>query len=196
MSRTVFAAVVVSVLHLSLPVPYTSAQSVEPWRVKLYEQWKQLPEPPVTPYDGPFGGNARGFVVDGLKYARDNKGKLTPEQVANLTAIHDYHHTAKNGVYDPKKDPRPINTEYETAVLADWDRMGYNCAYKGGSFTFMVGSFLKEKGLLGAIDDIIKLRRKSKGLTIAQKLTLQVVVGLAVAVGLWSFLRQTLPFWS
>ncbi len=45
-------------------------------------------------------------------------------------------------------------------------------------------------GLIGALDDIIKLRR-GKGLTIRNKLLLQALVGLAVGLSLWSFLRHT-----
>ena len=127
------------------PKPY----KVEPWRIKLYKEWKKLLEPPVTPYDGPFGGNARGFAGK-VDWRHPDKAV-----VANWKAMNDYSHTAKHGVYDPKKDPRPINLEYEKAVLEDWDRMGYNCAYKGGYFTYMVGSFLKQKGLLGAIDQTL-----------------------------------------
>ena len=123
--------------------------SVEPWRVDLYENWKNLPEPPITPYDGPFGGGARAFVGS-VDWKHPDKAV-----VANWKAMNDYRHTAANGVYDPAKDPRPINLEFEAAMLEDWDRMGYNCAYKGSSFTYMAGSFLKEKGLLGAIDQTL-----------------------------------------
>ncbi len=129
--------------------------SVEPWRIKLYEQWKNLPEPPITPYDGPFGSNARAFTVANGVYVRENKDKLTPEQQQNLVSWNDYRKTASKGVYDPAKDPRPINLAFEDAILEDWKRMGYNCAYKGSSFTYMVGSFLKKKGMLGAIDQTI-----------------------------------------
>ncbi len=34
----------------------------EQWRVNLVQDWRGLPEPPITPYRGPFGGEARGFV--------------------------------------------------------------------------------------------------------------------------------------
>ena len=123
---------------------------------QLYENWKKLQEPPITPYDGPFGPNARAFPDRSEhKYIAANKGKLTEAQIANLKAISDYRHTAENGVYDPALDPRPINTEYEKAILEDWRRMGYNCAYKGNSFTYMVGSFLKKNGMLGAIDQTL-----------------------------------------
>ena len=44
-------------------------------------------------------------------------------------------------------------------------------------------------GAVGALDDLIKLRSEAKGLTITQKLLLQAVVSLAVALALWSFLR-------
>ncbi len=123
--------------------------SVEPWRVKLYESWKQLPEPPVTPYDGPFGGEARAFT------GKPDWSHPDKAAIANWTAHSDYGHNAKNGVYDPAKDPRPINTAFAEAILEDWRRMGYNCAYKGSSFTFMVGDYLKSKGMLGAIDQTL-----------------------------------------
>ena len=149
-ARLVAAAIVAAACF----VP-SAAVATEPWREKLYTEWKQLPEPPVTPYDGPFGPDARAFTVALQPFLKDKKDSLTPEQQKNLAAIYDYTRTAKNGVYDPKLDPRPINAEFEAAILEDWRRMGYNCAYKGNAFTFMVGSFLKEKGLLGAIDQTL-----------------------------------------
>jgi len=132
-----------------------AAQQVEPWRVELYDNWKRLQEPPITPYDGPFGGEARAFAVSEQAFLAANKDKLTPAQVANLRARHDYRKTAPSGVYDSATDPRPINHAYEEAILEDWNRMGYNCAYKGRSFTFMVGSYLKQQGLPGAIDQTL-----------------------------------------
>ncbi|OPZ30243.1 MAG: hypothetical protein BWZ02_00851 [Lentisphaerae bacterium ADurb.BinA184] len=151
MKHVLFLAV--AALALACAVSAQAAEpvppSVEPWRIALYEAWKKLPDPPVTPYDGPFGGEARAFVgkVD---------WKLADQAaVANWKAQQDYGKSAKNGVYDPAKDPRPINTAFEEAMLDDWNRMGYNCAYKGASFTFMVGSFLKSRGLLGAIDQTL-----------------------------------------
>ena len=122
---------------------------VEPWRESLYQQWKALPEPPVTPYDGPFGGESRAFVGPIDWKHRDSA------VVANWRAKQDYRRTAPHGVYDPAKDPRPINTAFEEAILEDWRRMGYNCAYKGSSFTFMVGAYLKLRGFLGAIDQTL-----------------------------------------
>ena len=123
--------------------------NVSAHQAKLYREWKQLQEPPVTPYDGPFGPSARAFVGK-IDWNHSNKAA-----VANWKAGYDFKHTAANGVYDPKKDPRPINVAYDKAILEDWVRMGYNCAYKGNSFTFMVGSYLKKKGLLGAIDQTL-----------------------------------------
>jgi hypothetical protein len=139
----------------AIPPGTAPTRAAEPWREQLYTEWKKLPEPPVTPYDGPFGPHARGFTIDAQSFLRDNKDSLTPEQQKNLAAINDFKHTAQNGVYDPRLDPRPINAEYEAAILEDWRRMGYNSAYKGNAFTFMVGSFLKEKGMLGAIDQTL-----------------------------------------
>jgi len=125
------------------------AVPIEPWRETLYQQWKMLPEPPITPYDGPFGGEARAFVGP-IDWKHPD-----PAVVANWKAKQDYRRAAPFGVYDPDKDPRPINTAFEEAVLEDWRRMGYNCAYKGSSFTFMVGAFLKSRGFLGAIDQTL-----------------------------------------
>jgi len=122
---------------------------VEPWRVELYKAWKKLPRPPITPYGGPFGGEARAFV--GNPRANDPD----PAVAANWKARDDWTHTAPLGVYDPRKDPRPINVEYERAILEDWRRMGYNCAYKGNYFTFMVGEYLKQQGMMGAIDQTL-----------------------------------------
>ena len=31
--------------------------------VRVIRNWKQLPEPPITPYDGPFGGEAGAFTT-------------------------------------------------------------------------------------------------------------------------------------
>jgi len=142
----VFAALLVSLFVLNA---VAADYPHESWRAELYESWKDLPEPPVTPYSGPFEGGARAFVG---KVDWNHPDKAA---VANWKAMNDYSHTAQFGVYDPAKDPRQINKEYEKAILEDWDRMGYNCAYKGYSFTFMVGSFLKEKGMLGAIDQTL-----------------------------------------
>jgi hypothetical protein len=123
--------------------------NVEPWRVELHDAWKKLPRPPITPYSGPFGGEARAFV------GPPDLNHPDPAVVANWKARFDFSHTAPLGVYDPQRDPRPINVEFETAALEDWRRMGYNCAYKGEYFTFMVGSYLKQQGLLGAIDQTL-----------------------------------------
>ncbi|MCZ7644655.1 MAG: hypothetical protein M5U26_05105 [Planctomycetota bacterium] len=121
----------------------------EAWRVKLYEEWKNLKEPPVTPYDGPFGGSPRAFYGE-VDYKHPDK-----EIIANWKALSDYSKSGQYGRYDWTKDPRPLNAAFEEAILEDWRRMGYNCAYKGNTFTFMVGKFLKEKGMLGAIDQTL-----------------------------------------
>lgn len=122
---------------------------VEPWREDLYRDWKKLPRPPITPYSGPFGGEARAFV------GKPDPNHANPVVAANYKAQFDWTHTAAAGVYDSEKDPRPINGDFEQAALEDWRRMGYNCAYKGNYFTFMVGSYLKKQGLLGAIDQTL-----------------------------------------
>ena len=122
---------------------------VEAWRAELYAKWKELAAPPITPYSGPFAGEARAFVgAPDLKHP-------DPRVVANYLAKNDYKHVAERGVYDPELDPRPINAEFEAAVLEDWRRMGYNCAYKGAYFNFMVGAYLKRQGMLGAIDQTL-----------------------------------------
>lgn len=77
----------------------------EPWREELCADWKRLPAPPITPYDGPFGGETRASV-----------GKIDwrhPEKsvVANWRARNDWARAAPNGVYDPAGDSRPINLE-------------------------------------------------------------------------------------
>ena len=140
------------VIIATIAVQRAAAQQNEPWREELYKNWKQLKEPPITPYDGPFGGEARVFPDRDQAFIKANKDKLSQVQINNFKARHDYRKTAAKGVYDPAKDPRPINQDYDRAILDDWNRMGYDCAYKGNSFTFMVGSYLKQKGLLGAID--------------------------------------------
>lgn len=131
------------------PQPAPQTYPVEPWRVELYHAWKKLPRPPITPYSGPFGGDARAFV------GKPNLNDPNPVVAANYKAQFDWTHTAPLGVYEPDKDPRPINVEFEKAMLEDWHRMGYNCAYKGSYFTFMVGAYLKQQGLLGAIDQTL-----------------------------------------
>ena len=109
-------------------------------RVELHDAWHQLPLPPITPYSGPFGGEARAFI-----------GKLpTGSQIQR-----DYYDWKRQGTYDPGGDPRPINHEFERAVLEDWRRMGYNAAYKGKYWTYRVGRWLKKQGMLGAIDQTL-----------------------------------------
>jgi len=117
---------------------HAAVEAAEPERVKLAEAWRALPEPPITPYTGPFGGDARAFV-----------GKLPQELVA---AFFDW---KRLGTYRPEDDTRPINPEFERAVLEDWRRMGYNCAYKGNVWTFRSGRWLKKQGMLGAIDQTL-----------------------------------------
>jgi len=109
-------------LITSLGLSTAGAQQVEPWRVQLYENWKKLKEPPITPYEGPFGGEPRAFPDRDQAFITANKDKLTEAQVNNLRARHDYRKTAPDGVYDPAKDPRPINREYDRAILDDWNR--------------------------------------------------------------------------
>jgi hypothetical protein len=144
-------ALLITVLVLSVSGEQLLAQEVivEPWRETLYQQWKALPQPPITPYEGPFGAEARAF------FTKMGKTHPDPEVAKNWAAYNDFSHTAKNGVYDAEKDPREINRAFEAAILEDWRRMGYNCAYKGKYFTFYVGSYLKQKGLLGAIDQTL-----------------------------------------
>ncbi len=125
--------------------------TVMEWQKKLYRDWKSLPEPPITPYDGPFGGEARAFV-GGINGYKGNDPKIKK----NVKRFWDFSYTAVKGPYDPELDWRPINHEYEEAIIEDWRRMGYNCAYKGNFNTFRVGKYLKDKyGMLGAIEQTL-----------------------------------------
>jgi len=119
----------------------SAAKEVEPWRAELYEGWHALPLPPITPYTGPFGGEARAFI-----------GKI-PQDHPMAKAYWDWKRSI--GVYDPDKDPRPINKEFEDACIEDWRRMGYNCSYKGNVWTYRSGRYLKKIGMLGAIDQTL-----------------------------------------
>jgi hypothetical protein len=108
--RRLFIVVVVGVSFLmgpSVAAGEARPYPVEAWRAELHERWRRLPEPPITPYDGPFRGQARAFVGE-QDWKHPDEGI-----VANWRAMHDYAHTAKNGVYDPRKDPRPINVDCE-----------------------------------------------------------------------------------
>ena len=119
--------------------------NVPPARTKLYENWKKLPEPPITPYQGPFGGEARAFV-----------GKLNDHAKTHPDLVKGYWDWKRSiGVYDPDKDPRPINIAFENACIEDWRRMGYNCSYKGSVWTYRCGRYLKKIGMLGAIDQTL-----------------------------------------
>jgi len=113
---------------------------VEPWRLDLGRAWRRLAAPPITPYSGPFGGEARAFI-----------GRLPRRSPVRK----DYYDWKRLGTYDPARDPRPINRAYERAVLEDWRRMGYNAAFKGKQFTYRSGRWLKRHGLLGAIDQTL-----------------------------------------
>ena len=129
---------------------YTKSTVTE-WQRKLYRDWKSLPEPPITPYHGPFGGDARAFVGDINSYKGND-----PKIRENVERFTDYSYTAAKGPYDPELDRRPINHEFEEAMIEDWRRMGYNCAYKGSINTFRVGKYLKDKyGMLGAIEQTL-----------------------------------------
>ena len=119
-------------------------EAPEAWRVDLYSSWKSLPVPPITPYTGPFCGDARAFI-----------GSLNSIQKTHAEVWKSYWDWKRNGTYDPAKDPRPINLEFEEAVLRDWTSMGYNTSYKGNYWTYRSGRWLKSKGLLGAIDQTL-----------------------------------------
>ena len=110
-------------------------------RAAMRDAWRRLPVPPITPYSGMFGDNARAFV-----------GKIDTKQPA-MRGFYVWKKEASP--YDPAKDPRPINRDFEQAQLEDWRRMGYNCAYKGNAFTWRIGRFLKANGMLGAIDQTL-----------------------------------------
>ena len=126
-----------------------AAGAADPRRRELYEAWHRLPVPPITPYSGPFGGEARAFV-----------GKLDP----NSEVARHYADWQRLGTYDPERDPRRINHEFEKAVLEDWTRMGYNAAYKGQRWTYRSGRWLKKQGLLGAIDQTVWAARGAPAL--------------------------------
>ena len=130
---------------LALVAAAAGAGQVKPWRSELYENWKALPEPPVTPYQGPFGGEARAFVGNLNSYS-----KTHPDFVKSY-----WDWKRSIGTYDPDKDPRPINVEFEKACIEDWRRMGYNCSYKGNVWTYRSGRYLKRIGMLGAIDQTL-----------------------------------------
>ena len=138
------------IIATALAAGTLAAQQVEPWREDLYKNWKALPEPPVTPYGPPFGQDPRAFLTKWLDWDKNDTAAQE-----NFKAFGDYGHVGLGGGYDYRKDPRPVNEEYEKASLEDWDRMGYNCIYKGNYFSFLGGEFLKEKGLLGAIDQTL-----------------------------------------
>ena len=115
--------------------------ALNPRHRELSQAWRKLPVPPITPYTGPFGGEARAFV-----------GSIKDIQKTHPDVFKSYWDWKREGTYDPAKDPRPINLEHEKAMLEDWRRMGYNTAYKGNYWTFRSGRWLKAQGLLGAID--------------------------------------------
>ena len=136
--RLVFAVCVLTAVTCGCAAPGEAPQ-VEKHRVDLYDAWHALPAPPITPYSGPFGDDARAFM-----------GKVQGDDA--VKAFFDW---KRQGLYDPEKDTRKINLEFEKATLDDWRRMGYNCSYKGGAFTYRVGRFLKKNGMLGAIDQTL-----------------------------------------
>ena len=120
----------------------------EPWREKLYVDWHLLKVPPITPYTGPFSAEARAFI-----------GPVSP------AVAKDYSDWQRLGTYNPAHDPRKINLAFEAAVLEDWHRMGYNTAYKGNAFTFRSGRWLKQHGMLGAIDQTVWATRSEPPLS-------------------------------
>ena len=132
------------------------AAEVQPWRLELRAAWRAMPRPPVTPYTGPFGGEARALV--GKLDARSDDPRVRAAHKASCD-------WKRLGTYDPAADPRPINHAFEAAVLEDWRRMGYNCAYKGNAFTYRSGRYLKAHGMLGAIDQTLWASRKNPPLT-------------------------------
>lgn len=121
-----------------------NAPDVDERRLEIYEAWHNLPVPPITPYSGPFGAEARAFI--------GNPREMAGTHPEIFKAFMDF---PRLGTYDPAKDPRPINLEFEKAILDDWRRMGYNTAYKGNYNTYRVGRWLKQQGMLGAIDQTI-----------------------------------------
>lgn len=127
------------------PVQAQTKITVPPERKEFAKAWRKLPVPPITPYSGPFGGEARAFV-----------GNLNSYGKTHRDLIKGYWDWKREiGTYDPAKDPRPINLEFEAAAIEDWRRMGYNTSYKGNTWTYRVGRYLKEIGMLGAIDQTL-----------------------------------------
>jgi len=148
--RILAAAVIAALASATDERAAAEPPSVEPWRTELYNNWKALPVPPVTPYGSAFGQDPRAFLTKWLDWDKNDTAAQE-----NFKPFGDYGHVGLGGGYDYRKDPRPVNEEFEKACLEDWDRMGYNCIYKGNYFSFLGGEFLKDKGLLGAIDQTL-----------------------------------------
>lgn len=136
---------VIALLLTAFLAEQSRCQDVPAHRIELYRAWKQLHEPPITPYHGPFGTEARAFVGD-IK----SISKTHPDIAKGF-----WDWKRDLNVYDPDKDPRPINLEHEQACIEDWRRMGYNCSYKGNVWTYRSGRYLKKIGMLGAIDQTL-----------------------------------------
>lgn len=141
---TVMAVLAITAAQASDP----KLPGTEPWRLQLLKDWRALPEPPITPYGGPFGGEARAFVGKFDPKSDDPKMRVAARAIWDWTRL---------GLYDPDADPRPIDAAREAAMLDEWRRMGYNCAYgrAGGVFAYRSGRFLKKHGMLGAIDQTL-----------------------------------------
>ncbi len=87
---------------------------IEQWRLGLYRDWHALPAPPITSYSGPFGGEARAFI-----------GGIKTLQKKHVDVYKGYFDWKRLGTYDPAEDPRPINHQFELAMLEEWRRMGF-----------------------------------------------------------------------
>ena len=120
----------------------------EPWREKLYVDWHLLKVPPITPYTGPLQRRGPGIHRPSFTGCR--------QRLFRLAAI---------GHVQSGANPRKINPAFENAVLEDWQRMGYNTAYKGNTFTFRSGRWLKQHGMLGAIDQTVWATRSEPPLS-------------------------------
>lgn len=117
-----------ALLALCLAAVQLPAREAKPeaWRLELRDNWRALQRPPITPYHGPFGGDARAF-----------EGSLKEHPLIRQASF-DW---GRYGTYRESMDPRPINREFEKAILEEWRRMGYNTAYNGN----VSESYLAEK---------------------------------------------------
>jgi len=58
-SNTTFSLLLATLANLI----FAGDAVIPPHRAKLYDGWKNLPEPPITPYDGPLALTAERLSV-------------------------------------------------------------------------------------------------------------------------------------